>query len=150
MRRIHMIIEGWDAVPDTEQEAVFGRRKAGGEPLSGGTITTPLDLSKRNPDGSLAISETAHVRLAAAASANGAQILRRSFAYVEPSSTGPQAGQIFLAFQSDPRTAFVPIQQNLSQSDALNQHTQHIGSAVFACPPGVQAGQRWSRHLFAG
>jgi deferrochelatase/peroxidase EfeB len=50
------------------------------------------------------------------------------------------AGLFFIAFQRDPRTQFVPLQQRLGESDALNEYVKHTGSAVFACPPGVREG----------
>jgi deferrochelatase/peroxidase EfeB len=55
---------------------------------------------------------------------------------------------MFCCFQVDPRTGFLPIQRRLSRSDALNTHTQHVGSAVFAIPSGVHPGQTWSTALF--
>jgi deferrochelatase/peroxidase EfeB len=32
----------------------------------------------------------------------------------------------------------VPIQQRLARHDALARHTRHVGSAVFAIPPGAR------------
>ena len=49
------------------------------------------------------------------------------------------AGLFFLAFQRDPRTQFVAIQNRLGESDALNEYIKHTGSALFAIPPGVPA-----------
>jgi deferrochelatase/peroxidase EfeB len=43
---------------------------------------------------------------------------------------------------------FVRLQQSLG-ADALNEYTQHTGSAVFACPPGLRPGQDWGTSLFA-
>lgn len=41
------------------------------------------------------------------------------------------------------------IQRNLA-TDALNEYIQHVGSAVFAVPPGVRDGDDWwGRTLFA-
>jgi deferrochelatase/peroxidase EfeB len=150
VRRILMFTDGWDDVPDTEQEAIFGRLKGSGAPLSGGSLTSALDLNKTAADGARSIPADAHVRLAAASSNNGAVLLRRSYAFLDQTATGPQAGQLFCAFQNDPRAAFIPIQKRLAASDALNTHTQHVGSAVFACPPGISAGQTWASTLFDG
>jgi deferrochelatase/peroxidase EfeB len=147
-RRILLFTDGWDDVPDAEQERIIGRAKSSGAPLSGGSIASPLNLAGTRADGGPAIPLDAHVRLAAAATNHGAQILRRSYAYFEPVTGGLQPGQLFCSLQRDPRTGFVPIQARLSQFDALNTHTQHIGSAVFAIPPGIQAGQTWAATLF--
>ena len=43
---------------------------------------------------------------------------------------------------------FIRLQQTLA-ADALNEYIQHIGSAVFACPPGFRPGQHWGDDLFA-
>jgi len=43
---------------------------------------------------------------------------------------------------------FIKLQQSLA-TDALNEYIQHTGSAVFACPPGLRAGQAWGDNLFA-
>jgi deferrochelatase/peroxidase EfeB len=147
-RRILLFTDGWDDVPDDEQQRIIGRNKESGAPLSGGSLTSPLDLAANGADGSPAIPLDSHVRLASAELNGGAQILRRSYAFTESTSAGVQAGQMFCCFQADPRTGFLPIQRRLSRSDALNTHTQHVGSAIFAVPPGVRAGQSWSAALF--
>jgi len=50
------------------------------------------------------------------------------------------AGLFFICFQRDPRRQFVAIQRNLGSRDALNEYIRHTGSAVFACPGGIQPG----------
>jgi deferrochelatase/peroxidase EfeB len=47
---------------------------------------------------------------------------------------------MFLCYQSDPRKQFIPIQHKLAGKDALNLYVTHIGSSVFACPPGTAKG----------
>ena len=34
------------------------------------------------------------------------------------------------------------------RGDVLNEYIRHVGSAVFACPPGVRAGGWWGQTLF--
>jgi deferrochelatase/peroxidase EfeB len=46
----------------------------------------------------------------------------------------------FLAYERDPRRQFIPIQQELARSDALNEYIQHVSSAIFAIPPGAAEG----------
>jgi deferrochelatase/peroxidase EfeB len=53
------------------------------------------------------------------------------------------AGLFFLAYQRDPRHQFIPLQQRLARRDALNEHIRHVGSAVYAVPPGVGDGGRY-------
>ena len=60
------------------------------------------------------------------------------------------AGLFFIAFQRDPRTQFVPLQRKLSATDALNEYIEHVGSGLYACPPGVSSsGDFWGSALFA-
>jgi hypothetical protein len=111
-------------------------------------------------DGNYVIAENAHVRLAALANNDGAQILRRSYSYNEgadfvterwpPWHQGIEydAGLFFQAYQKDPRTGFVKLFDKISKIDALNQFTTHIGSAIFACPPGVAKGSYIGHSLF--
>jgi deferrochelatase/peroxidase EfeB len=79
-----------------------------------------------------------------------ARLLRRGYNFVDGSDGLGRldAGLFFLAYQRDPRKQFVPIQQRLAHSDAMNEYIQHVGSAIFACPPGVRSGGYWGETLF--
>ena len=142
-RRIRMLLTSWDAQPTAEQERVIGRRKATGAPLSGGTEHTPVDLAAQNPDGSLAIRGDAHIRLVAPACNGGAAMLRRGLNYDDglTAEGEPDAGLLFLAWQADPNSGFIPVQQHLTRSmDALNRFTTHETSALFAMVPAARPG----------
>ncbi len=81
----------------------------------------------------------AHVRLANQ-KAKGISILRRGYSFTDgiDKRTGQlDAGLFFLSYQADPHKQFVPLQNALAQGDALNEYIQHVGSALFAIPPGV-------------
>jgi deferrochelatase/peroxidase EfeB len=54
----------------------------------------------------------------------------------------------FIAFMKNP-SQFIALQQRLGINDALNEYIKHTGSALFACPPGLRAGERWGDQLFA-
>jgi deferrochelatase/peroxidase EfeB len=41
------------------------------------------------------------------------------------------------------------MQTRLALNDLLNEHTKHIGSAIFACPPGSQPGGFVGQGLFS-
>ena len=62
--------------------------------------------------------------------AKGHQLLRRGY--------DTDKGLLFLAFTNDPRRRYVPLQQRLAEHDPLHPHTRHVGSALFAIPPGAQ------------
>ena len=79
-----------------------------------------------------------------------AELLRRGYNFVDGSDGLGRldAGLFFLAYQRDPRKQFIPIQQQLSRSDKMNEYIRHVGSGIFACPGGVAAGSYWGEKLF--
>jgi deferrochelatase/peroxidase EfeB len=151
-RRIRMLIESWDADYLADQQNVFGRAKDTGAPLTGTQEFDKVDLVAKSKNGELVIPADAHIRLASPDNHGGQKILRRGYSYTDgndPTTGQLDAGLFFLAFQQDPRRQFVPIQQALGQHDALNEYIKHVGSAVFAVPPGVSAVGDWfGRSLF--
>ncbi|MFF4650331.1 iron uptake transporter deferrochelatase/peroxidase subunit [Streptomyces sp. NPDC001380] len=141
-RRIRMLLDNWENLPVDRQERVVGRRKSDGAPLSGGTETTPVDLGRQNPDGTLAVPADAHVRVAAPSANGGAAMLRRGFSYHDgflPDGS-PDAGLLFVAFQSDPLTGFVPVQRKLARADSLSRFLRHEASGLYAVPGGAAPG----------
>ncbi|MET9466329.1 iron uptake transporter deferrochelatase/peroxidase subunit [Streptomyces sp. NPDC006544] len=143
-RRIRMNIETWDRTPLGEQEDIFGRDKGEGAPVGKSKERDEPFLKAMKPD--------AHVRLAHPDTNNGATILRRGYSFTDGTDGLGRldAGLFFLAYQRDVRKGFVPIQRQLSKNDALNEYIQHVGSAVFAVPPGVRdKDDWWGRTLFA-
>jgi deferrochelatase/peroxidase EfeB len=78
--------------------------------------------------------------------------LRRGYSFVDGTDELGRldAGLFFIAYQLDPATGFVPVQQALAQNDVLNEYIKHTSSAVFACPPGVaDKDDWWGSGLFA-
>ncbi len=69
-------------------------------------------------------------------------MIRRPYNYADGilADGDPDEGLLFVAYQADLAKAFVPVQHRLAQEDALNRWTTHIGSAVYAVPPGVRRG----------
>ncbi|MFF0225534.1 iron uptake transporter deferrochelatase/peroxidase subunit [Streptomyces sp. NPDC004629] len=136
-RRIRMNIETWDRTSLQEQEDVFGRDKGEG---------APAGKPKEHDEPFLkAMKPTAHVRLAHPDANGGITILRRGYSFTDGTDGLGRldAGLFFLAYQRDPRTGFIPLQRRLAASDALNEYIQHVGSAVFAIPPGVRDADDW-------
>ncbi|MEU5547017.1 iron uptake transporter deferrochelatase/peroxidase subunit [Streptomyces sioyaensis] len=143
-RRIRMHIETWDRTPRKEQEDIFGRDKGEGAPVGKKNERDTPHLKSMLP--------TAHVRLAHPDSNGGIRILRRGYSFTDGTDGlgRLEAGLFFLAYQHDVRQGFVPLQKRLAANDALNEYIQHVGSAVFAVPPGVRhADDWWGRELFA-
>ncbi|MFF5854375.1 iron uptake transporter deferrochelatase/peroxidase subunit [Streptomyces sp. NPDC012751] len=141
-RRIRMNIETWDRTSLQEQEDVFGRDKREGAPVGKAKEHDEPFLKAMKPD--------AHVRLAHPDANGGITILRRGYSFTDGTDGLGRldAGLFFLAYQRDVRKGFIPLQRRLSAHDALNEYIQHVGSAVFAVPPGVRdSGDWWGRTL---
>ncbi|MFF4485489.1 iron uptake transporter deferrochelatase/peroxidase subunit [Streptomyces sp. NPDC001544] len=136
-RRIRMNIETWDRTSLQEQEDVFGRDKGEGAPVGKAKEHDEPFLKAMKPD--------AHVRLAHPDSNNGITILRRGYSFTDGTDGLGRldAGLFFLAYQRDVRKGFIPLQRKLAGHDALNEYIQHVGSAVFAVPPGVRDKDDW-------
>jgi deferrochelatase/peroxidase EfeB len=47
---------------------------------------------------------------------------------------------LFMAYQKDPRSGFVKMFGRMAGADRLMRFTAHVGSGVFAVPPGVAIG----------
>ncbi|MFB8243708.1 iron uptake transporter deferrochelatase/peroxidase subunit [Streptomyces sp. NPDC055952] len=142
-RRIRMHIETWDRTSLQEQEDIFGRDKGEGAPVGKAKERDEPFLKAMKPD--------AHVRLAHPDANHGATILRRGYSFTDGTDGLGRldAGLFFLAYQRDVRKGFIPIQRNLA-ADALNEYIQHVGSALFAVPPGVRdRDDWWGRALFS-
>ncbi|WP_442972743.1 iron uptake transporter deferrochelatase/peroxidase subunit [Rhodococcus sp. G-MC3] len=148
-RRIRMLIESWDRTVLNEQERVIGRSKGTGAPMGLKDEFDSLDLDSKGPDG-LLIDKDAHVRLASKEELGGIQILRRGYNFTDGSDGFGHldAGLFFIAYCRDPLTQFVPMQLALARKDLLNEYIQHVGSAVFACPPGLGESDYWGSTLF--
>jgi deferrochelatase/peroxidase EfeB len=159
-RRIRISLEHWDRTEVDFQEQVIGRHKISGAPLGKDNEFDPLGLDRVDGDGNPVIAQNAHVRLGAAASNGGAEMVRRGYAYNDGLSFTAErwppwrqgmmydSGLMFLAYQRDPRTGFIRVFEPMSKLDALNQYATHNGSGLFACPPGVTPGQYLGQALF--
>jgi deferrochelatase/peroxidase EfeB len=151
VRRIEMLLGNWDSIGLDQQEQTFGRHKLSGAPLGQRHEFDRLDLSAR-AHGRLRIPGHAHVRLASPEYNHGERILRRGYSYaggVDHAGQAVAGGQLFICFQRDPRRQFIPIQRRLARGDLLSQHTRHVGSAIFACPPGASQGGYVGAGLFS-
>ena len=160
-RPIRIALEHWDRMKLGFQEQVVGRHKASGAPLGQTSEFEPMKLAAVDRDGNPVIPENCHVRLGAPEINDGAQILRRAYSYDNgiamiaerwpPWHQGLEldAGLMFLAWQRDPRSGFVRIFENMAKFDMMNQFVTHIGSGLFACPPGARPGGFVGETLFA-
>jgi deferrochelatase/peroxidase EfeB len=160
VRRIRIALEHWDQMALGFQEQTMGRHKYSGAPLGKKAEFDNLDLDATDADGNSVIPENAHIRLATAATNDGARVLRRSYSYNDgvsftserwpPWRQGMEydAGLLFVCYQRDPRAGFVKIFDRMAKFDMMNQFVTHVGGGLFACPGGIADGQFIGQILF--
>jgi deferrochelatase/peroxidase EfeB len=159
VRRIRIALEHWDQMKVAFQEQAVGRHKYTGAPLGKKNERDELDLKATDSDGNLVVPENAHVRLAAAATNDGAQILRRPYSYNVGADVIAErwppwrqaleydAGLFFVCYQRDPRIGFIKIYEKMSKFDTMNQFVTHVGGGLFACPRGAAQGEYIGQNL---
>ncbi|MDR7187172.1 dye decolorizing peroxidase/deferrochelatase/peroxidase EfeB [Microbacterium trichothecenolyticum] len=163
-RKIRMKTADWDLTSRKEQDAVIGRRRSDGSPLTGAREFDEPDF-EATVGTSPVIAADAHIRRV-----QGFSMLRRSYSYDygqliataggSPDPTAPvlphehapgtpehahgghgsiDVGLLFCAYGNDPESQFIPAQRRMSQNDRLNRFITHTGSAMFAMLPGCAA-----------
>ncbi|MGV9935059.1 Dyp-type peroxidase [Streptomyces olivaceoviridis] len=142
LRRMELDLPRFAALSVAEQEAVFGRRRASGVPLSGGTAASGPALGAKTPDGRYLVPADAHVRRAHATVVGVGLMLRRSY-----STDQPAPGLLFISFQNDLRT-FTATLTHMETSDALLSFTTTTASATFLILPGFDRQRPLGSQLF--
>ncbi|AOZ73540.1 peroxidase [Boudabousia tangfeifanii] len=142
VRKIKQFMEVWDELVLSEQEAIIGRNKITGAPLSGGDEFTQPDFEKKGEDGKPLIPEDSHVAVVHPSHNSGARMLRRGYNYMEGNDKlgRLEGGLFFVAYVRNPQTNFVPVLANMV-GDAMTEYLQHVASGLWIIPPGLKDGQ---------
>jgi len=148
-RKIAMLIETWDRVRLSEQNAIIGRTKGEGAPLSGGDEHTEPDFDATDATGAPKIPLVSHMRLAHPDANRGTRMLRRGYNFVDGNNDLGRldAGLFFLSYQRSPEQ-FISVQRTLS-TDIMNEYIRHVRSGLWAIPPGATPGSYVGAGLFA-
>jgi dye decolorizing peroxidase len=140
LRRIRMLLDTWEILDRSAQEAVIGRRLDTGAPIGAMVESDPVPFDGTDDRGLPLIAQDAHVRVAHAKT-TPEMILRRPYSYDAGMRDGTNdVGLLFAAYMQDPRTSFIPMQQRIAASDAFNRWNTTIGSASYLLPGGVPEG----------
>ncbi|MCM3745741.1 iron uptake transporter deferrochelatase/peroxidase subunit [Paenibacillus pasadenensis] len=132
-RKIRMLLEVWDRTSLKDQEDTFGRTKESGAAYGAAGEFDAVTAARLPAD--------SHVELA---KQSRQSIHRRAYSYTGgiDSRTGQlDAGLLFLSYQRNPQEQFIPMLRLMQSKDRLNEYTQHVASALYACPPGIREGQ---------
>lgn len=149
VRKITMTIETWDFDRISDQQRIFGRTKDEGAPLTGTAEFDTPDFAARG-DGGYVIDQASHIALAAPENNAGVKILRRGYNFTDGLNDQGllDAGLLFISYQNDPQH-FIDLQNRLGRFDLLNEYIRHVGSGIFAIPPGPPTGGYIGQALFA-
>lgn len=139
MRRFDLDVPRFGALSRDDQEAVMGRDKITGAPLSGGELLDVVDLTAKHENGDFVLPNGAHARVAHPSFIGAELMLRRSYNTIRGGS-GKDAthGHVFTAFQKEVRT-FVLTQQRMDESDDLTAFITPTATSAFAILPGYDA-----------
>ncbi|WP_207782836.1 Dyp-type peroxidase [Phytoactinopolyspora limicola] len=131
VRRLRTDVAAFNRLAVDEQEAMVGRHKADGAPMSGGSLRDEVSLTAKTADGQYLTPLGSHSRSAHPALTGSALMLRRGYAYAE----GDEVGLMFVCFQRDLRT-FVVTQQRLDEQDRMMEYVTATASGTFLMLPG--------------
>lgn len=136
IRRLRLDVARFRGETDARQDAIVGRERRSGVPLSGGSQTDPVDLTAKTPEGEYLVPARSHARAAHPSFTGSPLMLRRGYAYSNAVASGaPDDGLLFMCFQNDLET-FVRTQHRLDETDDLMTYATVTASASFLVVPG--------------
>ena len=141
IRLLALDVARFSALDVSRQEAIIGRRRHTGAPLSGSSIDDPIDLQARSLDGTLLVPERAHVRAANPTLLQSPLMFRRSYEVVDVSLESAarhrrHALMLFVSYQRSIDT-FTATQRRLDVADDLMSFARPIASASMLIPAVV-------------
>ncbi len=133
IRRFRLDTAGFGALAPDRQDAIIGRHRTDGSPLSGGTRGDDVDLLAKTPEGQPLIPTHAHARAAHPSFTGSDLMLRRSYNY---RASADDHGHLFISYQRDV-TTFSRTQLRLDETDDLMAFSTPTATAAFAILPGM-------------
>lgn len=147
LRTFELDVENFSQLPTLEQDAVIGRRRDTGVPLSGGTLQDEVLLATKTEEGEFVIPTNSHVRAAHPSFTGSDLMLRRSYSYMENTGGNIAQGLLFTAFQKDINT-FIRTQVRMDELDALMNFATVKTTGAFAILPGFSSTEPLGSTIF--
>ena len=139
IRRFTLDLDRFDALTTAEQDAVIGRKKISGAPLSGGGPNDQVDLFSKTPAGEYLTPVHAHARAAHPSFTASPLMMRRSYGFTNGSDGGEAtSGLLFISYQNDLDT-FSKTQLRLDEVDALMGFSTPTAEISFLVLPGFSS-----------
>lgn len=135
LRTFELNVTAFSQLPADEQDAVMGRKRHTGEPLSGGQLHDEVLLAAKTEEGEFVIPANSHVRAAHPSFTGSDLMLRRSYSYMKNTGDKIAQGLLFTAFQKDINT-FIRTQIRMDELDALMDYATVKTTGAFAILPG--------------
>ncbi|WP_235736597.1 Dyp-type peroxidase [Nocardioides alcanivorans] len=150
VRRFELDTAGFAELDVPEQEAIFGRVRATGAPLSGGAKFDDPNLLAKTPHGVYLIPTGSHVRAAHPSFTDSTVMLRRSYGFRESVDGRPdRSGLLFMSFQDDVEV-FSRTQLRMDREDRLMDFATPTAEIAFLVLPGFDADRPLGSPLFTG
>ena len=137
IRRFSLDTEQFAQLDGEKQNAIMGRDRATGAPLSGGERLDDVNLLAKDPTGEYLTPARSHARAAHPSFTGSALMLRRSYNFVDGAG---QSGHVFVSFARD-ADAFARTLVRMEEMDALMPFMHANAGGAFAILPG-QSGSR--------
>ena len=144
IRRLRLAVDEFRSLTLDSQDAIIGRERVTGAPLSGGAPDDPVDINAKTAEGEFLIPARSHVRAAHPDFTGSSLMLRRGYAFANGLVEQPDGtliddqGLVFICFQNDIET-FTRTQLRMDELDDLLEYTTATASATFLILPGFSA-----------
>lgn len=146
IRRLRLDVAGFGDRPLAERDAIVGRHRIDGSPLSGGERDDEVDLRAKTETGEYLTPARSHVRAAHPSFTGSRLMLRRGYAF---GTQADDSGLMFICFQNELDT-FVKTQARLDEVDDLMAFATPTASGSFLVLPGFDRDHPLGSPLFSG
>lgn len=148
VRRFALDTAGFGALSVDRQEALVGRNRSTGAPLSGGSQATDVNLTAKTPAGEYLVPAGSHVRSTHPSFTGSTLMLRRGYGFRESHDGRPDSsGLLFISYQDDVEV-FSRTQLRMDREDKMMTFARPTAEAAFLVLPGFDRNRPLGSSLF--